>query len=184
MLRVCRVLQQNMNRRSKKIHFRYGWRFIVAIAPLLLGGCSRALFYQPQIATGGINSNFAEEFPSYSSDGQYLAFASERDGRRSIYLYDLQANQLVSLPNLNRRDSSQDQPSLSADGQFLAYVSTERGKPDIFIYDRQRQRSELLTANLKGAVQHPTIRGDGGQVTFQSNQEGQWNLMIVEVAGN
>ncbi|NJN72750.1 MAG: TolB family protein [Limnothrix sp. RL_2_0] len=176
-----------MNHHRPQWPKRYGhfaWRLIAAIAPLLIVGCSRALFYQPQIATGGINSNFAEEFPSYSSDGRYLTFASERDGRRNIYLYDLQNNQLVSLPNLNRRDSSQDQPSLSADGQFLAYVSTERGKPDIFVYDRQQQRSELLTANLKGAVQHPAIRGDGGQVIFQSNQAGQWNLMIVDVTGN
>ncbi|MGB2924255.1 MAG: biopolymer transporter [Limnothrix sp.] len=165
---------------------KYGLSKIAAILSCftLLTSCGRALFYQPQIATGGINSNFAEEFPSYSSDGRYLTFASERDGRRSIYLYDLQDNQLVSLPNLNRRDSSQDQPALSADGQFLAYVSTERGKPDIFVYDRQSQRAQLLTANLKGSVQHPTIRGDGGQVTFQSNEQGQWNLMLVDVAAN
>lgn len=163
---------------------KIGVWLVGAIAWGVLGGCSRALFYQPQIATGGINSNFAEEYPSYSGDGRYLAFASERDGRRNIYLYDLQENRLVNLPNLNRRDSSQDQPDLSNDGRWLAYVSTERGRTDIFVYDRQQRRSQLLTANLRGSVKNPTIRGDGGQVTFQSNERGQWNLMIVEVTGN
>ncbi len=167
-------------------NFGLGWRWLmVAIAPLVLTtGCSKALFYQPQIATGGINSNFAEEFPSYSGDGRYLAFASERDGRRNIYLYDLQRKEFVNLPNLNRRDSTQDQPDLSADGQRLVYVSTERGKQDIFVYDRRTQRAQLLTANLKGSVQQPTIRGDGQQVAFQSNEQGQWNLMIIDVTGN
>ena len=54
-------------------------------------------------------------------------------GRRDIFLYDLESKQLVSLPNLNRRDSAQDQPSLSADGRYIAYVSTERGRTDIFV---------------------------------------------------
>ncbi len=157
------------------------WPLAIAAMGLILGGCGRALFYQPQIATGGINSNFAEEFPSYSGDGRYLAFASERDGRRNIFLYDLQTNQLVNLPNLNRRDSSQDQPDLSEDGRFIAYVSTERGRQDVFVYDRNQGRSQLLTVNLRGSVQNPTISGDGRRVAFQSNERGQWNLMLVDV---
>jgi len=155
------------------------------IKPLLivslwgLGGC--ALFVQPQIPTGGLNTNSPEEHPAYSGDGRYLAFSSDRLGRRDIFLYDLQTRQLLPLPNLNRRDSSQDQPALSADGRYLAYVSTERGRSDILVYDRERERSQLLTANLRGSVRHPTISGDGTQVAFQTNQLGQWNVAIVEV---
>ena len=148
---------------------------------LTLTGCSRSLFIQPEILTGGLNSNAADEYPSYSGDGRYLAFASDRYGRRDIFLYDLQERRLVSLPNLNRRNSSQDQPSLSTDGRFLAYVSTERGKTDILVYDRQSQRSQLITANVRGSVAHPTISGDGSKVAFQSTQLGQWNLVIVEL---
>ncbi len=146
---------------------------------LILSGCSRAVLIQPQIPTGGLNSNVAEEYPAYSGDGRYLAFASDRNNRRDIFLFDLQQRTLVPLPNLNRRDSSQDQPSLSTDGRFIAYVSTERGKSDIMIYDRQSQRSQLLTANLKGSVRHPTLSGDGQQIAFQSSQLGQWNIAIV-----
>lgn len=134
---------------------------------------------QPEIIPGGINSNSTEEYPAYSSDGRYLAFASDRRGHRDIFLYDLQSKRLVSLPNLNRRDSTQDQPSLSADGRYIAYVSTERGKTDVFVYDRQQQKSELLTVNVKGSNQQPTINGDGSQVAFQASQLGQWKIVIV-----
>ncbi|MEC4868285.1 MAG: biopolymer transporter, partial [Jaaginema sp. PMC 1078.18] len=135
---------------------------------------------QPEILSGGLNSNVADEAPAYSSDGRYLAFTSDRNGHRDIFLYDLQQRQLVTLPNLNRRDSAQDQPTLSTDGRYLAYVSTERGKTDILVYDRVTARSQLLTGNVRGTVSHPTISGDGTSVAFQTTQLGQWNIAIVE----
>ncbi|MGF1590969.1 MAG: TolB family protein [Pleurocapsa sp.] len=145
----------------------------------ICGGCTGNLLTQPEILPGGINSNSTEEYPAYSPNGRYLAFASDRRGQRDIFLYDLESKQLVSLPNLNRRDSVQDQPSLSADGRYIAYVSTERGKTDIFVYDREQQKSELLTVNVRGSTKQPTINGDGSQVAFQASQLGQWKIVIV-----
>jgi Tol biopolymer transport system component len=141
--------------------------------------CRGNLLTQPEVIPGGINSNSPEEYPAYSQDGRYLAFASERRGQRDIFLYDLQAKGLVSLPNLNRQNSTQDQPALSSNGRYIAYVSTERGKPDIFVYDRQQQTTELLTVNFKGSNKQPTISGDGSQVAFQASQLGQWKIVIV-----
>ncbi len=147
---------------------------------ILLSSCHHPLLTTPEIPTGGLNSKSPEEHPAYSGDGRYLAFASERQGHRDIYLYDLQQRRLVSLPNLNRRDSSQDQPALNSDGRYLVYVSTERGKPDIMVYDRTKQRATLLTANVRGSVRQPTITGDGSQVAFQTSQLGEWNIAIVQ----
>lgn len=153
--------------------------FLLFLVPFLISGCSGNLLTQPEIIPGGINSNSVEEYPAYSPDGRYLAFASDRRGRRDIFLYDLQNKRLVSLPNLNRRDSAQDQPALSNDGRYLAYVSTERGKSDVFVYDRQTQDSELLTVNVRGSSKQPTISGDGSRIAFQSSQLGQWKITIV-----
>ena len=152
------------------------WLFLTTT---MITACNSSLFVQPEIVPGGINSNFPEEHPDYSSDGQYLAFASDRRGHRDIFLYDLQSKQLISLPNLNRRDSSQDQPALSTDGRYLVYVSTERGKTDIFVYDRQTQKTELLTANIKGSASNPTINGDGSKIAFQASQLGQWKIVVL-----
>ena len=147
---------------------------------LFISGCNSSVFITPQIPTGGINSNDTDEFPSYSSDGRYLAFTSDRNGHRDIYLYDFQQRSLVNLPNINRRDSTQEQPALSADGNYIAYVSNERGKRDILVYNRQTQRSTLLTGNIKGSVRHPTITGNGLQVAFQTSETGTWKIAIVD----
>ncbi len=155
------------------------WLLLILMGSLI-SGCSHPLLTTPQMPSGGINSQSPDEYPTYSSDGRYLAFASDRNGHRDIYLYDLQQRRLVSLPNLNRRDSSQDQPALSADGRYIAYISTERGKTDVMVYDRLRQRADLLSANIRGSVKQPTISGDGSKVAFQTSQRGQWNIAIVE----
>lgn len=145
----------------------------------LIGACDSSLFIQDEIIPGGINSNAPEEYPAYSPDGRYLAFASDRRGHRDIFLYDLQAKKLLPLPNLNRRDSTQNQPALSSEGRYIVYVSTERGKADIFVYDRQQKKSELLTANIKGSSANPTINGNGSQIAFQASHLGQWKIVII-----
>ncbi len=153
---------------------------LIILAGFLTSSCGIQFSSPPQILTGGLNSQRADESPAYSSDGRYLAFASDRNRSRDIFLYDLQQRRLIDLPNLNRRDSSQDQPALSADGRFLAYVSSERGKTDILVYDRQTQRSQLLTGGVRGSVRHPTISGDGRYVAYETSQLGQWHIAIVE----
>lgn len=144
----------------------------------VLAGCQTSI--TPPSLPSGINSNSPDAFPTYSADGNYLAFASDRRGHRDVFLYDLRSKQLVGLPKLNHRNSSQDNPVLSADGRYVVYVSTERGKKDIFLYDRQTQKRELLSANIKGSADNPTINGDGTKVAFQASQLGQWKIVLVE----
>lgn len=156
----------------------YYW--LIIFVGLLTSSCTNQFNSPPQIFSGGLNSQRADQFPAYSSDGRYLAFASDRNRSRDVFLYDLQQKRIVDLPNLNRRDSSQDQPSLSADGRFIAYLSNERGKTDILVYDRQTQRSQLLTGGVRGSVRHPSISGNGRSVAYETSQLGQWHIAIVE----
>lgn len=160
----------------KKVPLVLGLAIVICLG---LGGCSRSLFYQPQLVTGGINSPQVDMQPAFSGDGRYLAFCSDRFGRRDIYLFDNQTRKLVDLPGLNRRNSAQEQPSLSNDGRYVAYVSYERGRSDIFVYDRQTQGIDFLTANIENAVRHPTISGNGRTVAFETSELGQWNIAIV-----
>ncbi|PSB02426.1 biopolymer transporter [Merismopedia glauca CCAP 1448/3] len=132
------------------------------------------------ILPGGINSQAFDGDPAYSSDGRYLAFASDRRNNRDIFLYDLQQRRLIDLPNLNQAFAAESEPALSADGRYIAYVSNARGKSDIFVYDRLQRRTQLLTAGVKGSVRHPTITGDARFIAFETNQLGQWHIAVIE----
>ncbi len=155
--------------------------FCLLLLGLVISGCEGlGLSSPPQILVGGLNSQTPDQYPSYSADGRYLAFASDRNQRRDVFLYDLQQRRLIDLPNLNRFDSSQDQPALNGDGRFLVYVSNERGKSDILVYDRQEARSQLLTTENRGSVRHPTISGDGRYVAYETSNLGQWHIALLD----
>jgi Tol biopolymer transport system component len=164
---------------------RYGhWRSLLRLLgctafPLALTACFNA-FEPVSVLPGGINSQNFDGDPSYSSNGRYLAFSSDRRNNRDIFLYDLQRRRLVDLPNLNQSFAAESEPSLSADGRYIAYVSNARGKSDIWVYDRLQRRPQLLTAGVKGSVRHPTITGDGRFIAFETAQLGQWHIAVLE----
>lgn len=164
-----------MSKSSRYIH-----SFSGVLSVFILAGCQAFQNVAPPILVGEINSNFPEESPAFSSNGNYLTFASDRRGHRDIFLYSFAKKQLISLPNLNRKNSSQDKPDISTDGNYIVYISTERGKTDIFLYNRSSQKSQLLSANIKGSVDNPSISGDGKKIAFQASQLGQWKIVLIE----
>ena len=73
--------------------------FPILLIGMGLSGCRHPLLITPEIPTGGLNTKSPEEYPTYSGDVRYLAFASERQGHLDIYLIDLQQKRLVSFQN-------------------------------------------------------------------------------------
>ena len=62
--------------------------------------------------------------PSWSPDGRSIAFTSDRDGNREIYVMDANGDNLRNLTN----ESSQDRhPSWSPDGLSIAFNLRPRG---------------------------------------------------------
>ena len=154
----------------------------LVLGPLLIGlmlllGCQRL----PTAGTlGQLNSRYSEQQPALSGDGRYLAFLSNRRGRQELVLFDLQQNQPVSLPPLNRRGRLIESPSLSRSGRYLVYLVNERGRPHIELYDRQRQRRQILMLGTRSAIRHPSISTEGRYVAFEQSHNGQWDIQVLD----
>ncbi len=160
---------------------RWGLRLGLGIATLALGSCTPT--DRPKLPVA-LNSYYTDEQPALSGDGRFLAFVSNRNGARSLLLYDLKRKQLVNLPRLNRNDSIAETPSLSYTGRYLVYLASDSGRPEIELYDRLTQRTQILTSGYRGWIRNPDISADGRYVVFETGRRGQWDVEILDRGPN
>ncbi len=66
--------------------------------------------------------------PTFSPDGQTIAYVSDRDGNFEIYLQQISGGPAL---NLTRNPGADIQPSFSPDGREIAFVSNRSGSSDL-----------------------------------------------------
>lgn len=152
---------------------------------LIVAGLLVACSTMPNpLSLGSLNSGYSDEQPALSGDGRFLAFVSNRNGRRGILLYDVQSRQLMDLPGLNRPGEIAEHPSLSYTGRYIAYIADDRGRGIVAVYDRAIERSQPLTLWYRGQVRHPSISPDGRYIVYETGSRGQWDIEVIDRGPN
>ena len=154
------------------------WGMAIAFCSLsLLSGCT-TVDVTSVVAT--LNSRYHDQDPSLSGDGKLVAFVSNRDGQKRIYIYSIERKTLINLPGLNLGEAIAETPSLSYTGRYIAYISSIQGRPDLILYDRATGKSELLTRGYRSWLRNPSISPDGRYVVFETSRRGQWDLEVLD----
>jgi len=102
---------------------------------------------------------------SFSVDGQWVVFTSERDGSADIFRARVDG---TAVERLTDSPAFDDQAALSPDNRSLAFVSTRGdGSTDIYIMDLESRGVRNLT-NSPGGDFRPSWSPDGGMIAFSS----------------
>lgn len=113
---------------------------------------------------------------SFSPDGRWLVFTSERNGNVDLYALDLEGGgtpvRLTTHPGLD------DAASFDSDGRRLAFVSTRDGDADIFVmaFVPGEAAVESRAVNLTrspGGDFNPVFAPDGRRIAF-ARQDALW----------
>lgn len=131
-----------------------------------------------------LNSRFTEEQPTLSGNGRFLAFISNRNGAHQLLVYDLQQQEFVRIPRLNRPDTIVESPSLSYTARYVAYLTSDQGRPVVGLYDRIAQQSQILTPIYRGWIRNASISPDGRYVVFETSARGQWDIEVLDRGPN
>jgi PGAP1-like protein/WD40-like Beta Propeller Repeat len=115
----------------------------------------------------------------------FIAFYSDRSGGGDIYLYDLSAFSVLSLPGLNT-EAREVNPSITPDGRFIAFQRTVFGPEDVFLYDRSTSSLVPLPGLNSGFDDAgPAITPDGRFIAFVTARSGDANwedVLLYDVA--
>ena len=122
------------------------------------------------VSSGGVQGNGQSFVPSISSNGRYVAFASDSsnlvavdtNGTNDIFVRDRQAGttERVSVDSVGTQANEQSlYPCISAGGRFVAFYSKAtnlvagdvNGFGDIFLRDRQTGATTLVSVDSSGA---------------------------------
>ena len=121
---------------------------------------------------------------SFSPDGQWIVFTSERDaaGSGQADIYRVRPDG-TGLERLTKETSMEDAGALSPDGKQMAYVSTKGGArtANIWVMDLKSRRARNLTGDGKteppetmNGYFRPSWSPDGKWIAFSSDRGEKW----------
>jgi Tol biopolymer transport system component len=127
-----------------------------------------------------LSSTMYEGQPSWSPDGEHIAFASNRSGGRQIWVAESDGTNPRPLTSFV--DSVTGTPQWSPDSQMIAFDARPGGNPDIYVVAASGGIVKRLTDDA--AEDHvPAWSDDGRWICFASTRSGRDEIYRVSPAG-
>lgn len=117
--------------------------------------------------------------PSWSPDGNRLAYVSFEGGSSSIYIQDISSGSRQLVAKFRGINGA---PAFSPDGNRLALTLSRSGNPEIYVMNLGSKALTQVT-NHFAIDTEPTWSADGGSIYFTSDRGGQPQIYKVAAGG-
>ncbi|MFW6074418.1 MAG: WD40 repeat domain-containing serine/threonine protein kinase [Chloroflexota bacterium] len=120
--------------------------------------------------------------PSWSPDGERIAFTSDRDGNWEIYTMTREGEDIRRITEEPARDAW---PVWTPDGERIVFASDRNGAMDIYSMDNDWTNVEQLTDWPDTVDTRPAVSPDGSQIAFvsQNPDTGESEIYVMDIDG-
>lgn len=116
--------------------------------------------------------------PTWSPDGNKIAYVSFEEKRPQIFIQDIYTTARTRITNYPGINSS---PAFSPDGTKMAMVLSKDGNPEIYVMDLASKRLERITRN-RAIDTEPEWTPDGKSLVYTSERGGKPQIYEVNLA--
>jgi Tol biopolymer transport system component len=109
--------------------------------------------------------------PSWSPDGEKIAFSSFRDGFNNQEIYVMNADGTDQTRLTDNDDALDREPSWSPDGEKIAFASNRDGNWEIYVMNADGGDQTRLTDNDDALDREPSWSPDGEKIAFVSDRD-------------
>jgi eukaryotic-like serine/threonine-protein kinase len=127
-----------------------------------------------------VSSTMADETPSFSPDGQKLAFSSSRSGSENIWVASADGSNPSQITFVKSAKTAN--PQWSLDGVTILFNSFQAGSSDLYLINLEDRIMRRLTDDSADEVE-ASWSGDGKWIYFGSNKSGRFELYKMPATG-
>ncbi len=117
---------------------------------------------------------------TWSNDGRFLAFNSDRGGSMNLWLLDLTTGESRQL---TRGPGGDYQPHFSPDDRSLVFFSARSGNNDVWLLDLESEELSRLTDH-PGLDINPFFSPDGESIAYMSDADGRLEVWLTNPEGD
>ena len=128
------------------------------------------------------NNSADDARPSWSPDGEFIAFHSNRDdGNYNIYKMNVNDGKPpIQLTYTDKKDAD---PAWSPNSKYIAFRTDRHGQSDIYRMDADGSNQHRLTTN-SAYDGNPSWSRDSGYIVFQSRRYGNYDIYVMDADGS
>jgi Tol biopolymer transport system component len=162
--------------------------YVMNVAPSVSSGAGEALQSADDSSQTRLTYNpLFDGNPSWSPDGQWIAFASLREHDWDIYVMRVTEAlpSTTAEPEVRRLTNNQAfewTPAWSPGGTQIAFYSYRDGNGEIYVMNSDGSGQTRLTNNF-AEDNSPAWSPDGRQIAFASNRDGNFEIYVMKADG-